>query len=209
MSLLTLLSRPSVLSASDNFNRATLGTNWITTATPVTLDGAQVLGASAQNAERWAAATNQSLGAVFAQVTFKGGTLIGPSVAMPNFANAAAFSTTGSWYTMRVTSTGTALVQKDSGAGTYTQLDTSPDNAVAGDILRLEYDGVTLNGYLNGVRRLTATPASPLSIATQPYVGFNHGASGQTGTALMDDWSGGDVAFTVPTVDVSDFFLVL
>lgn len=203
---------PSALSASDNFNRASLGSNWITTATPVTLDGAQVLGSTAQNGERWSQSVSQSLGAVFAQATFKGGTLIGPAVAMPGFADASTFSSTGSWYTLRVTGTGLALVQKDNLAGSYTALTTTSMTINSGDVIRLEYDGTTLNGYVNGALQITATPGSPLSIASQPYVGFGHGASGQTGTALMDDWSGGDTVFTVPSspaVDITDFFLVL
>jgi hypothetical protein len=197
------------LNATDNFNRGTLGPNWNTTATPVTLDGAQVIASTAQNAQRWS--TPVTTGIIAAQSKFKGGTLSGPAVAMPGFVDGSTFASTGSWYALRNSGTGVALVQKDNLAGTYTQLDAATLTLAVDDLLRLEYNGTTLNGYVNGVFKVTATPASPLSISAQPYVGFGHGAGGQSGTALLDDWAGGDSTFTIPStgVDVTDFFLVL
>lgn len=193
----------------DDLNRPNgpLGPNWHATGTsPFSIVNNQIVGGTAC-AARWRRRTS---GAQYSQITFRGGTLVGPSVAMPRFAGstfiggAATLTAAGTWYTFRSqgATAGVAIVQKDAGATTNTVLLSLARNLVAGDVLRLEYDGAVLTAKINGTTVLTHTPTSPISIANQPYVGVSHGSSSQSGTVLFDDWVGGG-AYSGPAIYTS------
>lgn len=178
----------------DNFTRATLTSSWITTASPVTLNGSAVVASSAANFQRWASpVTNGGNGTTaFAQATYKGGTFVGVSVAMAAFAQGSTLAAAEPFYAFRQLGAagGTAIVVR---AGGYTTLVSSAVNLVANDVIRLEYDGTTLVAYINGTQVLAVAPASPISLTSQPFAGFVHGATTEVGTVLLDDWSGGSV----------------
>lgn len=182
---------------ADNFNRPdeALGIatgNWQVSTTIANcgqIVSGQVVGGTVGFAARYKTPTISNK--VFSQLTWIGGSFVGPSVAMDAF-NTSGLANAAPYYTFRPTATAYQLVLKDAGAGTYTVLAPLVRTPVSGDVLRLEYDGTTLTCYINGSSVLTHNPTSPISIAAQPYVGLSHASSAQTGTVLLDDWTGGD-----------------
>jgi hypothetical protein len=185
-----------LLTYADDFDRSSTTTGpgplWVSIA-PTTgpqIGTNQIVGGTAATGIRYALRTT---GVQVSEVVYRGGTLIGPTVAMPKFTNAASLATAGTWYTFRQQGAGAGvhLAQKNAGATTHTTLASSATNLVAGDVVRVEWDGTTLRGFINGVQVLSNTPATP--ITGQVYVGFAHGSSAQSGTALIDNWRGGNV----------------
>lgn len=188
---------------ADDFARegTALGPNWDSVGPPVmTHSAGVVIGGSASSASRWTTDAPAS-GTLWAQVTWEGGRYSGPSVAMPTFTDGGTLSAAGTWYDLQPTFAGSnviEIVQKDLGASSHTVIGTvSATPIFPGDVLRLEYDGTTLTGYINGVVVVTGTPATP--ITGQRGVGMHLGATTQNGLALMTDWSGGAMPVTTVT----------
>lgn len=179
---------------SDNFNRAdgALGTNWaVSGAGPFTIASNQVVGGTTTSMARWTTATvsdNQ-----VSQITYLGGSFSGAVVAIAAVAGGGSVANSGTWYALRqgtVTTGNLQLVQKDTGLTTFTTLASTGSALVSGDVIKLTYVGGVLTGYVNGTQVLTNTPASP--ITGQRGVGFAHNSSVQSGTPVLDNWSGGD-----------------
>ncbi len=188
---------------SDDFNRADggLGTNWVSLSganAPQIVSQQIVGGTNAVTGIRYVTPTNTD--DQYAQVTYRGGVLDGPAVAMPAFLTSDTAAATGTWYAFRQASGGgatTAIVQKDVGAGTFTVLASAAGSMTSGDVMRLQYVGGVLTAYVNGVQRITYTPVSPIS--DQRFVGFINNAIANSGVAILDDWWGGDVSFVQQT----------
>ncbi len=192
---------------SDSFNRpdGPVGGNWATAGTgPMTIGANQIVGGSSTSALRWTQAPGA--GTQYSQATYVGsGVFIGVAVAIPGYANGTALASVEPFYVFRqLGSTGGIMLgQKDAGAATFTTLaaDTTR-NLAAGEIIRVEFDGTTLRGFINGAQVLSAAPTTPL---TGRGVGVAHGSSTQAGVALLDDWTGG--AF--PDLPVVEQYLIL
>jgi hypothetical protein len=187
-------------SFADNFNRAdgALGSNWVTAGSgPDTIGSNQVVGGTTTSVAGWAFPT--STDDQQAQATWRGGAFAGVVVAAPLFSGTSV-QNSGTWYALRQGGTPSGafqLVQKDLGASTFTTLASTATSLTSGDVIRLTYIDGVLTGYVNGVATLTATPAVP--IFGQRYVGFAHNLGTQTGVAVLDDWSGGDIATATTT----------
>jgi hypothetical protein len=176
----------------DDANRADgpLGANWFTTGVAIQIVGNTFTSSAtaATSAARTAAPMQGNV--QFAQATYLGGQNNGVAVAMPAFTGGT-HAVQGAWYTLRSmgTTAGHAIAVKTAGVNVYTTLASSTRNLVPGDVIRLEYDGTTLNGFINGQLTLTAVPATP--ITGQNYVGMIHVATTQPSTTLFDDFYGG------------------
>ncbi len=183
---------------SDDFNRvdaANLGSNWVSSTTPPTIVSGRVVAPASQHVNRWS--VDASTETMFSEATYLGGTGVGVAVAMISYASGSAANSAavGTYYFFRsaLTNTESNIRQKDAGSTgtTFLGADNGP-TLVVNDVIRLEYDGITLTAKVNGIVVLTATPSSP--IIGQKGVGFHHHAATQAGVAIVDNWSGGDVS---------------
>ncbi len=185
----------------DDFNRVdgAIGANWIQapgiTNGGFSIGSNQIIGGTANSVARWKTAITYT--SVFSQAIYQGGLYVGPIVAASAFA-AGPYAGAGTWYAFRTSNTGCQIGQKDAGLTSTPALVSSTTLPVAGDVLRLEYDGTTLTAKINGTIVLTYTPVTPISIASQPYVGIVQASTAYSGLAILDDWSGGDIP--VPSV---------
>ncbi len=176
----------------DDFNRpdGPLGDNWIVNSAnaPPTIAGNQVVGGGAVFV-RWV--TPSDTVNQFAQATYRGGDFNGVGVCMAAFDSGIGNLSTPTMYTFRRTGTRVALGQKDAGVGSTTTLENTLFTVAVGDVFRLEWNGTTLTGIINGVSILTHNPLTP--ITGQNHVGFLHNSGKETGIPIWDDWSGGDI----------------
>jgi hypothetical protein len=156
-----------------------------------TIGNNALVGGPSNNAARWV--TDTSTTNQFVQATYLGGIQVGVALAMPALTSSPTVTAAGTWYALRQSTAGggVRLVQKDTGLGTTTNLQTvSATDLVPGQILRLEYRSGVLYSYIDGVQQTTFTPGTP--ITGQVGVGHQDANAANSGLPILDDWSGGD-----------------
>lgn len=175
------------LPATDNFNRIgpTLGTNWTDLAAAFTIVGNKAV-ATTEAESYWSA---DSFNAdQYSQVVVDGSNYSGVIVRASGAPGA------GNYYALfNLGSIGLYLYIGNSGVRNIIDAgNTTP--AVNGDLIRLEVSGSILSIYLNGVFKYNHTDATHVTGAA--------GICGVSGSSpALDDWEGGNIGSSGPTVD--------
>lgn len=180
-------------SATDDFNRASLGGNWtqrrtffgnVTIITSTYASGAASgLGVQATYPtatsinDQYVSADVVGLGSIF-------GTSVGV-VARMSGQDTSGTDTRTFYYLVATDTATTDLVLGKCVNGTETALATVTTPVVDGNTLRLEVEGTTLRAYLNGVLKATQTDAT---ISTGEV-----GLTAPSNNIGMDNWAGGDL----------------
>jgi hypothetical protein len=178
------------LPASDNFNRASLGSNW------TTITGSNDIGISSNaavgtvNGQTSSAYWNADTFAAdqYCEVTlslFPNITWMGPMVRMSTSAN--------NGYSAQAERSGsTTLKLYRTDAGSTTQIgSTYTGSVVQGDVIRIEVEGDTITLKQNGTTRVTATDSTYTTGQAGLWIFTNSTAR------TLDDWTAGNIGGTV------------
>ena len=178
-------------SYSDDFNRAnaaTLGANW----TEYNVEHEIVSNQAEPTTAGTAGSFYASLLATddhYSQATLANiaGTSLGVAARASSIGTAD--SSTGALYLWRYNgSNSTGLLKKPASSSTYTAIGTAYSATLAnGDVLKIEVNGSTIKGYVNGVERASVTDTDN---ATGKQAGFRTSGSA---SAAWDNWSAADL----------------
>lgn len=189
-------------SLSDDFNRAdgAIGANWFKAGSNAgpTIVSNQLVAQGTTQGVRYVTPSDSD--DQFSQATHltTGSPQVGVAVAMPALAQGDSPSALPGWYVFHQNTAGggSRISVKDPFASGFTVLASGGANFASGDVIRLEYVNHVLTAYINGTAVLTYTPPVGTAITGQRYQGFVNNSSGNTGIAILDNWTGGDVAAT-------------
>lgn len=173
-------------SFSDDFNRAdssNLGANWVEVSGDWSIVSNQLSPGSAGGTILLRAATAMATNNNYAQATIAATTAASHGVWCRGNSNLT------SGYLWR--NDGTSWDLFSVVGGSFTNIGTFAGAAAPGDVAKVQADGSTIKGFVNGVERVSVTDAN---VTTGTSVGIR---SESSGSIRFDDFTGADVAQTV------------